>query len=135
MNVYAGIAACFHTVKTFSNFELNYVRLIWPFNANACFAFIKCSHTVFLIMLERSTDVVWQRNGNLFMMKTVGVQVPLLCRNYSLLHPPPNSYSFFQSVCIEMWLFYSVISLEYTFHTQSSKRVPVPNVLTLSRVC
>ena len=33
-----------------------------------------------------------------------------------------------QSVCIEMWLLYSVTSLEYTFHTQSNKRVPVPNV-------
>ena len=71
MNVFAGIAACFHTVKTFSNFEPNYVRLIWPFNANACFAFIKRSHTVFFTTLERSTDVVRQRNGNLFMMKTI----------------------------------------------------------------
>ena len=71
MNVFAGIAACFHTVKTFSNFEPNYVRLIWLFNTNACFAFIKRSHTVFLTTLERSTDVVRQRNGNLFMMKTV----------------------------------------------------------------
>ena len=71
MNVFAGIAACFHTVKTFSNFELNHVRLIWPFNANACFAFIQRSHTVFFTTLERSTDVVRQRNGNLFMMKTV----------------------------------------------------------------
>ena len=71
MNVFAGIAACFHTVKTFSNFELNYVRLIGPFNTNACFAFIKRSHTVFFTTLERSTDVVRQRNGNLFMMKTI----------------------------------------------------------------
>ena len=71
MNVFAGITACFHTVKTFSNFEPNYVRLIGPFNANACFAFIKRSHTVFFTTLERSTDVVRQRNGNFFMMKTV----------------------------------------------------------------
>ena len=70
MNFFAGIAACFHIVKTFSNFELNYVRLIWLFNANACFAFIQHSHTVFFTMLERSTDVR-QRNGNFFMMKTV----------------------------------------------------------------
>ena len=73
MNVFAGIIACFHTVKTFSNFEPNYVRLIGPFNANACFAFIKRSHTVFFTTLERSTDVVRQRNGNFFMMKTVGI--------------------------------------------------------------
>ena len=52
MNVFAGIAACFHTVKTFSNFELNYVRLIGRLNANACFAFIKRSHTVFLQRLS-----------------------------------------------------------------------------------
>ena len=52
MNVFAGIAACFHTVKTFSNFELNYVHLIGPFNANACFAFIKHLHTVFLQRLS-----------------------------------------------------------------------------------
>ena len=74
MNVFAGITACFHTVKTFSNFEPNYVRLIGPFNANACFAFIKRSHTVFFTTLERSTDVVRQRNGNFFMMKTVYFQ-------------------------------------------------------------
>ena len=55
MNIFAGIAVCFHTIKTFNNFELNYVRLIGPFNAkryNACFAFIQCSHTVFLQRLS-----------------------------------------------------------------------------------
>ena len=101
MNVFAGIAACFHTVKTFSNFEPNYVRLIGPFNANACFAFIKRSHTVFFTTLERSTDVVRQRNGNFFMMKTVSenntqcITSRLACTIY-IVHPTVQ-YSYYKS--------------------------------------
>ena len=80
MSVFGGIAACFHTVKMFSNFELNYVRLIGPFKAkcyNACFAF---THDCFTT-LERSTDIVRQCNGNFFMMKTVFAKIIIVtCR-------------------------------------------------------
>ena len=58
MNVFAGIAACFRTVKI----VIQHKPLLYVYSAFA--------HG-FFTMLERSTDVVQQRNGNFFMMKTV----------------------------------------------------------------
>ena len=101
MNVFAGIAACFHTVKTFSNFEPNYVRLIGPFNANACFAFIKRSHTVFFTTLERSTDVVRQRNGNFFMMKTVHHTFHMRLAQLDLGYITYLEVKFFTLLCLQ----------------------------------